>query len=57
MEKLIKAALAHARQLRNGAQAADDHGARATEEEAERWERLATSAQEELARLLSPHRD
>jgi hypothetical protein len=49
MEKLIKAALAHARQLRNGA--------RATEEEAERWERLATSAQEELARLLSPHRD
>jgi hypothetical protein len=35
MEQLIEAAAAHAKALRNGATVADDHGARAAEEEAE----------------------
>jgi hypothetical protein len=51
MVKLIEAALEHARQLREGADAADDHGARATIEEAERWEGLARTAQAELSSL------
>jgi hypothetical protein len=50
MEQLIEAAFAHAKELHQGALAADDY-ARATEAEAERWERLATAAQNE-ARLL-----
>jgi hypothetical protein len=49
---LIEAALADAKQLRDGANAADDYDARATEEEAQRWERLANAAREELAQLL-----
>jgi hypothetical protein len=51
MVKLIEAALEHARLLREGADAADDHGARATIEEAERWEVLASAARDELVRL------
>jgi hypothetical protein len=53
MEKVIKAALAHhAKEPAERATAADDHGARATEKEAQRWERLASAAREELAHLL-----
>jgi hypothetical protein len=48
MEQLIKAAFAHAGLLRQGANAADGYGARATEAETERWERLARTAQDEL---------
>jgi hypothetical protein len=44
MVKLIGAALQHARQLREGADAADDCGAIATIEEAERWEGLARAS-------------
>jgi hypothetical protein len=46
MEQLIEAALAHAKALRT----------QAAEEEAERWERLATAAQAELTlrRITSP---
>jgi hypothetical protein len=51
MEQLIEAALEHAKQLRQGANAADGRGARVTIEEAERWERLATAAQAELSVL------
>jgi hypothetical protein len=49
MEQLIEAALAHVKALRGGSGAADDYGARATEEEAQRWERLAAAARAELA--------
>jgi hypothetical protein len=49
MEQLIEAALAHVKALRGGAGAADDYGPRATEEEAQRWERLAAAARAELA--------
>jgi hypothetical protein len=55
MEDLIEAALAHAKHLRRSAQGADDYGAQATEEEADRWERLASAARDELARLLPSH--
>ena len=55
MEELIEAALAHAKALRDGANAADGYGARATAEEAERWERLASAARDQLVRLLPPH--
>jgi hypothetical protein len=48
MEQLIEAALAHARLLRQGANAADGYGARVTEAEADRWEALARAAQDEL---------
>jgi hypothetical protein len=48
MEKLIEAALVHARQLRNGADAADDHGARPRSRKLKRWEKLARAAQDEL---------
>jgi hypothetical protein len=48
MEQSIEAAFAHARLLRQRAKAADGYGARATEAEAERWERLASTAQDEL---------
>jgi hypothetical protein len=51
MEQLIEAALAHAKQLRQGAYAADGRGALVTIKEAERWERLATAAQAELSAL------
>jgi hypothetical protein len=44
MEQLIEEALAHAKRLRESANAADDYGARAAEAEAERWERLASAA-------------
>jgi hypothetical protein len=41
MEKLIKAARAYAQGLRENAMAdGSDYGARATEQEAERWEQL-----------------
>ena len=56
MVKLIEAAFERARQLREGADAADDHGARATIEEAERWEGLARAARDELVCLVSSHR-
>jgi hypothetical protein len=52
-EQLIGAALIHAKTLRDGANAADDYGARAIEEEAERWERLAATARAELLNLRS----
>jgi hypothetical protein len=51
MEQLIEAALEHAKQLRQGAYAADGRGALVTIKEAERWEQLATAAQAELAAL------
>jgi hypothetical protein len=54
VEQLIEAALAHAKHLRESANGADDYGARVTEEGAERWERLASAAQDELSAL---HRD
>jgi hypothetical protein len=57
MKQLIEAALEHARQLRQGANAADDRGARTTIEEAERWEVLASAARDELVRLVPSHRD
>jgi hypothetical protein len=41
VDELIEAALAHAKFLRQSAMTGDDYGARATEAEAERWERLA----------------
>jgi len=56
MVKLIEAAFEQARQLRGGAHAADDHGARATIEEAGRWEALASAARDELVRLVPSHR-
>jgi hypothetical protein len=52
MEQLIEAVLAHAKPLRGGAHAADGYGAWATLEEAQRWERLASAARDELAALL-----
>jgi hypothetical protein len=52
MMQLIEAALAHAKHLRDGANATDDYGARATIEEAQRWERLAHDAQKEASILL-----
>ena len=48
MEQLITTAFKHAKQLRQGANAADGYGARATEAEADRWEALARAAQDEL---------
>jgi hypothetical protein len=52
MEKLIEAALAHAQALREEAEMnGSDYGARATIEEAERWEALARAAQDELPSL------
>jgi hypothetical protein len=50
MQQLIKAAFEHARQLRQADDAADDYGACATVDEAERWERLASAARDELTR-------
>jgi hypothetical protein len=49
----------HAKELRDGANAMDDYGARATEEEAQRWERLAAEAEAELRALrpVIPHPD
>ena len=44
MEQLITTAFEHAKQLRQGANAADGYGARATVEDAERWERPPTAA-------------
>jgi hypothetical protein len=41
--------IAHARDLWNGANAADDYGARATEDETQRWERLAAAARADRA--------
>jgi hypothetical protein len=41
VDELIQAALAHATFLRQSADTGDDYGGRATEAEAERWERLA----------------
>jgi len=41
-----------AKKWRDGANHSDGYGARATSEEAERWERFAGAAWEELARLL-----
>jgi hypothetical protein len=49
MEKLIEAALAHARYLREYADNSDDCCARPNEAEAKRWERLAATAQTEVA--------
>jgi hypothetical protein len=43
--------LVHAKALRDGANVADGYGARATIDEAERWERLATAAQRELDQM------
>jgi hypothetical protein len=51
IEQLIDATQAHAKALRDGAAAADDHGSRTAEEEAERWERLAGAARAELSAL------
>ena len=48
VDELIQAALAHATFLRQSADTGDDYGARATDAEAERWERLARAAQNEL---------
>ena len=56
MVKLIEAAFEQARQLREGANTADDYGARATIEEAGRWEALASAARDELVRLVPSHR-
>jgi hypothetical protein len=49
MEQLIAAALAHAKNLRECANKGDNYGTRATEAEANRWERLAAIAQSEAA--------
>jgi hypothetical protein len=57
VEQLIEAVLEHARQLRRKAQASDEYGTGAVIEEAEQWERMAKVAQNELARLMPPHRD
>jgi hypothetical protein len=51
VDELIRAALAHAEFLRQSAMTGDDYGARATEAEAERWERLAQAAQSEVRTL------
>ena len=48
MEHLIEAALAQAKYPRDCAKTGDDYGARATEAEADRWEALASTAQDEL---------
>ena len=48
VDELIKAALAHAEFLRHSALTGDDYRARATEAEAERWERLAQAARLEV---------
>ena len=48
MDEVIQAALAHAKFLRESANTGDGRGARVTEAEAERWERLARAAQNEL---------
>ena len=55
MEKLIEAVRAYAQKLREEAEMDGSvYGARATIEEAERWEALARAAQDELPSL---HRD
>jgi hypothetical protein len=51
MDQLIEAAMGHANALRNSAGAADERGARVTEEEAKRWEWLAATARTELLNL------
>jgi hypothetical protein len=51
MEQLIAAALAHAKHLRECANKGDDYNTGAAEGEANRWERLATTAQIEVAHL------
>ena len=48
VDELIEAALAHAKFLRQNADTDNDYGARATEAEADRWEGLARTAQNEL---------
>ena len=48
VDELIKAALAHAKFLRQSADTDNDYGAHATEAEADRWEGLARAAQNEL---------
>jgi hypothetical protein len=49
MEQLIAAALAHAKNLRECANKGRDYGTRASEGEANRWERLTAIAQIEIA--------
>jgi hypothetical protein len=53
VDELIQAALAHSKFLRQSADTGDDYGARATEAEAEHWERLARAAQSEALALRS----
>jgi len=54
MEKLIEAARAYAEDLReNAVLDGSDYGARATEEEAQRWEHLAATAEAEVMALRS----
>jgi hypothetical protein len=57
MDELIQAALAHPKFLRQSATTGDDYGARATEAEAVRWERLAQAAQNELRSLVGTAAD
>jgi hypothetical protein len=56
MEKLIKAAFTHAERLRTSA-VADAYKASELIEEADRWERLARTARDELARPRLSHGD
>ena len=51
MDQLIEAAMGHAKDLRDSANAASDHSTRSAEKEAERWEWLASTAQTELLNL------
>jgi hypothetical protein len=51
MDQLIEAASGHAKDLRDSAYAANDHGTRSAEKEAERWEWLSATAQTELLNL------
>jgi catalase (peroxidase I) len=53
VDELIQAALAHTKSLRQSANTGDDRGARVTEAEAERWERLAHAAQSTALALRS----
>jgi hypothetical protein len=57
VDELIQAALAHATFLRQSADTGDDYGARATDTEAERWERLARAAQNELRSFMGTAAD
>ena len=54
MEKLIETARTYAQDLREEAMLdGSDYGARATEEEAERWEQLASAPEAEVRALRS----